>query len=77
MVLIAFQPEITRLDLLQPIRLILARLGKRRHAVADHQLRRFQRLALELLVLAGRAVGALLIVVAALTLIEGWRSLAG
>lgn len=50
MVLIAFQPEITRFDLLQPLRLVLTSLGKRRHTVADDQLRRFQRLALELLV---------------------------
>lgn len=47
---IALQAEITRLDQLQPLRLVLAGRGECRHAVTDYQLGCLQRLALELLV---------------------------
>lgn len=48
MVLIPFQPEIARLDPLQPLRRIDARVREGRHALVDHQPRRRERLALEL-----------------------------
>lgn len=50
MVLIPFQAKVARLDQFQPLRLVLTSLGELRHAIADYQPRRFQRLALELLV---------------------------
>ena len=50
MVLIAFEREVARFDQFQPLRLVHPSLGKLRHTLADHQLRRGEWLALELFV---------------------------
>lgn len=50
MMFVAFEGEVARFDLLQPLRLVLAGLGEVGHAVADQQFRRGQRLAGELFI---------------------------